>query len=143
MGTYFDKTARSHHEFQRRIGGRIYAPYYETKSKAGAQRVAKRLRERGIPARVIPDGGYRNPRGWIVYTPLKTRRSVKKRRSSSSRGALPLTKTFNGKRYELGRIRKTKRAALNVAERYRSSGYYVRIVKTSQGYGIYVRKKWR
>ena len=54
----------------------------------------------------------------------------------------PLSKTIDGKRYGLGRQRKLKRSANNVAESYRREGYNARIVKLpNKTYGIYVRKK--
>lgn len=57
-----------------------------------------------------------------------------------SKEPLPDTKKIGGKRYELGRIRNSKRDAKKVAKSYRDDGYKARVVPSRGRYGIYVRR---
>ena len=63
-------------------------------------------------------------------------------KKKKSRG-LPMTKTFGTKRYNLGRIRQSKKAADNIVKSYREDGYTAKTASGKEGIGIYVRKKRR
>ena len=56
----------------------------------------------------------------------------------------PMTKKYGTKKYSLGRVRKTKRAAENVAESYRKDGYLARVgEKIEDVYPIWIWRKRR
>ena len=54
---------------------------------------------------------------------------------------LPIVKWYGEERFALGRFRKTKTAASEVAKSYRDDGYKARVFDSRDGYGIYVRKR--
>lgn len=64
------------------------------------------------------------------------------KKKTKTKKKVPWTKTIDGKRYDLGRIRKTKKSAYNVAESYRNEGYNARVVSGfKEGHGVFVRKR--